>query len=202
MRNLKRALVCVAGLALALVATAPAGALNKAQLQSEALTISNFPTGWSVVNGSDTGDQGCLSGLRNPGKHVTKALARFEDGSAPAFEEVLMAGSGAPHAYAALSKSLSRCKTYKATSGGQTATVQVGAMSFPQEGQSSSAYALSLSVQGTNLGADLVIFRAGQTFGVVEYDDIGTPDPQQAQSFITEAVNKVEGKPTVTPTTF
>ena len=113
-----------------------------------------------------------------------------------------MTGSGAQRAFTALSKSLSTCKTYKATSGGQTATVQVGAMSFPQEGQSSSAYALTLTLQGVNLGADLVLFRAGQTYGAVEYDDLGTPDPQQAQAFITEAVNKVEGKATVTPTTF
>ncbi len=49
---------------------------------------------------------------------------------------------------------------------------------------------------------DVVVFRAGQTFGVIEYEDIGTPDIGQAQTYVTEAVNKVEGKSTVTPTTF
>jgi hypothetical protein len=38
--------------------------------------------------------------------------------------------------------------------------------------------------------------------GVIEYADIGQPDPTQLQALVTEAVNKVTGKATVTPTTF
>ncbi len=191
----------VATLAMMLPASG-AGAVSNGQLKSEALSISNFPTGWSVLSGEDTGDQGCVSGLRNPGKHVSKVLARFQDGNAPDVEEVLLAGSGALHTYTKLMQALNKCTTYTAKSGSQTATVHVGAMSFPHVGQSSSAYAFTLSVQGINLGADLVLFKVGQTFGAVEYEDLGTPDVGQAQAFITEAVNKVEGKPTVTPTTF
>jgi hypothetical protein len=203
MRTLCSSLLGILIVTLALMLPAlGAGAVSKRQLESEALSVSNFPTGWSVVNGEDIGDQGCVSGLRNPGKHVTKVLARFEDGNAPDVEEVLLAGSGAVHTYTKLIQALNKCTTYTAKSGGQTATVHVGAMSFPQVGQSSSAYAFTLAVQGINLGADLVLFRVGQTFGAVEYEDIGTPDAGQAQAFITEAVNKVEGKPAVTPTTF
>ena len=197
-------LVVLAALGASLLLTLSAGeasAVSKAQLNSEALSISNFPTGWSVNNSSDTGDQGCVSALRNPGNNVTKVTARFSDGNAPDVEEVLMAGSGALHAYTKLSQTLSNCKSYTATNGGQTATVHVGAMSFPQVGQGSSAYALTLTVQGVNLGADLVLFRAGKTFGAIEYEDVGSPDFDQAQAYVSEAVNKVEGKPTVTPTT-
>jgi hypothetical protein len=177
-------------------------AVSKGPLKSEALSISNFPAGWSVNNTADTGDQGCVSALRNPGNHVTKVTVRFSDGNAPDLEEVLMSGSGASKTYAKLSKTLSRCKSYTATNSGQTATVHVGAMSFPQVGQASSAYSMTLTVQGVNLGADLILFRSGRTFGAVEYEDLGTPDINQAQAYVAEAVNKVEGKPTTTPTTF
>ena len=202
MRTVRFVAPATVGTALVLTLCAGvAGAISKGQLKSEALSISNFPTGWSVNNSSDTGDQGCVSALRNPGKNVTKVTARFSDGSAPDLEEVLMAGSGALHTYTKLSKALIKCKSYTATSGGQTATVHVGAMSFPQMGQGSSAYALTLTVQGVNLGADLVLFRTGKTFAAIEYEDVGTPDIDQAQAYVREAVNKVEGKPTVTPTT-
>lgn len=56
--------------------------------------------------------------------------------------------------------------------------------------------------KGINAGADFVLFKVGSVAGVIEYADIGQPDPSQLQAFVTEAVNKVEGKPTVTPTTF
>ncbi len=57
-------------------------------------------------------------------------------------------------------------------------------------------------MKGTNAGADFVLFKAGSVAGLVEYADIGQPDPTQLHAFVTEAINKVEGKPTVTPTTF
>ena len=75
-------------------------------------------------------------------------------------------------------------------------------MSFPALGYQSSAYALKLSADGVNAGADLVVFKVGKVYGAVDYVDIRTCDPDQAQAFVTEAVDKVEGKPTVTPTTF
>ena len=176
--------------------------VSKGHLKSEALSISNFPTGWSVDNSANTGNQGCVSALRDPGSHVTKVDVKFSDGNAPDLEEVLMSGSGASRRFAKVSHALSKCKSYTASSGGQTATVHVGAMSFPPVGQSSSAYSFTLTVQGINLGADLVLFRFGQTYGAVEYEDIGSPDITQAQAYVTEAVNKVEGKPTKTPPRF
>ena len=196
------ALATVGALLILTFSAGVACAISKGQLKSEALSISNFPTGWSVNNSADTGDQGCVSALRNPGKNVTKVTARFSDGNAPDVEEVLMAGTGAQHTYAKLSQTLSKCKSYTVTSGGQTATMHVGAMSFPQVGQGSTAYAFTVTVQGVNLGADVVLFRAGRTFGAIEYEDFGSPNTDQAEAYVTEAVNKVEGKPTVTPTTF
>ncbi len=204
---MRRYLVASAALLLVIgAATTETGiggaAVSKGHLKSEALSISNFPTGWSVDNSANTGDQGCVSALRNPGSHVTKVVVKFSDGNAPDLEEVLMAGPGASRTFAKLSHTLSKCKSYTATSGGQTTTVHVGAMSFPPVGQSSSAYLFTLAVQGINIGADVVLFRVGQTYGAVEYEDIGSPDITQAQAYVTEAVNKVEGKPTKTPSRF
>jgi hypothetical protein len=35
----------------------------------------------------------------------------------------------------------------------------------------------------------------------VAYDDLSQPNVPQVKAFVTEAVNKLEGKPTVTPAT-
>jgi hypothetical protein len=74
-------------------------------------------------------------------------------------------------------------------------------MSFPTVGNESSAYGVTMTVQGINAGADFVLFRLGAIAGLLEYADVGQPDPSQLQAFVIEAVNKIEGKPTVTPTT-
>jgi hypothetical protein len=75
-------------------------------------------------------------------------------------------------------------------------------MSFPTVGSRSSAYAIDISIQEISAGADIVVFEAGPYVGALLYEDIGTPDPGQAEAFVMEAVAKIEGKPTVTPTTF
>jgi hypothetical protein len=75
-------------------------------------------------------------------------------------------------------------------------------MSFPTIGSQSAAYSVSISVQGVTAGLDIVAFKVGQYIGDVLYEDLGTPDLNQFKAFVTEAVNKIEGKPTTTPTTF
>jgi hypothetical protein len=75
-------------------------------------------------------------------------------------------------------------------------------MSFPTVGNRSSAYAITLQIQGITVGADVVVFQTGKVIGEVVYEDVGTPDSGRLQAFVAEAVNKVEGKPTTTPTTF
>jgi hypothetical protein len=58
---------------------------------------------------------------------------------------------------------------------------------------------ISISVQGVTASADFVLFRVGTVAGLIEYADFA-PDPDQLQSFVTEAVNKIEGKPTAAST--
>lgn len=174
---------------------------TKAQLKAKVLSISNLPAGWSVDNSSPTGssDQGCLSDVRNPPKHELKASVSFAQGNAPILNEVLGAGPGSKATYSKLNRVLSSCKTYTVTDNGQSETVHVGAMSFPSVGQQSSAYALTLTVDGINLGGNIVLFKVDGITGAVVYADIGSPDITQTEAFVTEAVDKVEGKPLTLP---
>ncbi len=75
-------------------------------------------------------------------------------------------------------------------------------MSFSTLGTRSAAYAVWSTAQGIEAGIDIVAFEAGHDVGDIIYEDVGTPDVGQVQAYATEAVNKVEGMPTVTPTTF
>jgi hypothetical protein len=198
----------VAGLAstLCLTVVLPAGATTKAQLRSKLLSLSNFPTGWTVDNSSSGGGSvvngGCLAGVKQAPKSETKVSAAFENGQLPELQEELVTGHGASAAYNRLNRVLAGCKHFTASSDGQTLTLTVGAMSFPSVGSESSAYGVTMEIKGINAGADFVLFRIGSIGGLIEYANIGQPDPSQLQGFVAEAVNKIEGKPTVTPTTF
>lgn len=204
---MRSSVLVVAGLVLgfSLVAAMPAGAMTNSQLRSKLLTLSNLPTGWTVDNSSSGGGAvsgGCLAGVKQAPKSERKVTASFENGQLPQLEEELVSGHTATSAYNRLNKVLARCKHFSETSNGETLAFTVGAMSFPPIGDGSSAYGVTFSVKGINAGADFVLFKVGSVAGVIEYADIGQPDPGQLQAFVTEAVNKVEGKPTVTPTTF
>ena len=132
-------------------------------------------------------------------KAWVKASASFAQGNAPILSEVLGAGPGSKSTYSTLNRVLSSCKAYTVTDNGQSETVHVGAMSFPSVGQQSSAYALTLTVDGINLGGNIVLFKADGITGAVVYADIGTPDITQTEAFVTAAVDKVEGKPVTIP---
>jgi len=49
------------------------------------------------------------------------------------------------------------------------------------------------------VGADVVLFKVGSIVGEVLFEEVGTPNVGQLQAFMTEAVNKIPGKPTITP---
>jgi hypothetical protein len=115
----------------------------------------------------------------------------FADGHLPQLQEGLATGPGVLAAYNRLNHVLAGCKHFTANDNGQSVTFTVGAMSFPQVGDKSSAYAVSFSVQGINAALDFVLFRVGSTVGVLEYGDTGQPDTGQLQAFVTEAETAV-----------
>jgi hypothetical protein len=194
----------VIAVALLMLGALPAGAVSSAQLKAKALSLSNFPTGWSVDNSSSSGTSNisCLKGLQSSFKHEVKASVRSTDGNFPALQETIETGPGVSARLTKFEAALGSCTGISGTSGGQTITGSVGAMSFPTVGNRSSAYAITLQIQGITVGADVVVFQTGKVIGEVVYEDVGTPDAGQRQAFVTEAVNKVEDKPTTTPTTF
>jgi hypothetical protein len=197
-------LAAVASLTVLLVNVGSAEGATVRQLQAKALTISNFPTGWAVDNSSDssTGSSGCLSGLKSRFKHEVKVTAQFVNGgNLPALQETLETGPGISGRYGKFVKTLNNCKTLAYSANGAQVKGTIGAMSFPTVGNRSAAYAITLKVEGETAGVDLVIFQVGSLIGDVVYEDF-VPDTDQVQAFVNEAINKIEGKKAVTPTTF
>jgi hypothetical protein len=188
-----------------ILVASPAGGLTKGQLRSKLLSLSDLPAGWTVATASSGGGSavsgGCLAGVKKAPKSEEKVTASFVNGQFPQLNEALLTGRSATVAYNRLNRVLARCKHFTVSSDGQTLTATVGAMSLPTVGDESNAYGVTFSFEGISGGVDLVLFKVGSIAGVVEYIDTGQPDPNQLQEFVNESVNKVEGKPTITPTT-
>ena len=185
-----------------------AGAISNGQLKAKALSLSNFPGGWSVHDSKRGGGStwgGCFTRAKrlNP-RGDTKASVAFADRGTPtAVTETLASGPDIKTAYEEINRIFSACKHFSVTSRGLTIQGSIGAMSFPKVGTSSSAYRMTFTAQGVTVGADFVVFEAPQgIFGFMGYESLGRPDPTTVLDYVTEAVNKVEGKPTLTPTTF
>jgi hypothetical protein len=62
-------------------------------------------------------------------------------------------------------------------------------MSFPKVGDQSSAYAVTLPIEGINVGFDIILFRVGSYVAAITYADIGSPDVSTVQRFTIEAVH-------------
>jgi hypothetical protein len=195
-------LLAVATLAATLMATAsPAGAITKSQLQSKALSLSNLPAGWSVHNIS-TG----RASVECPGAvahvvpaHDTKVEVGYTDGQFHVLYEDLVAGKDTTSVFAKIERDFALCKRFTETKDGQTAVLTVGQMSFPPVGNESAAYSDSLSSQGINVGADVILFRVGDILCALTYADAGSPDITSVHAYVTEALERIEGKPTVAP---
>jgi hypothetical protein len=163
-----------------------------------------MPTGWSVDNsaGSSTSASGCLARLQSGPqvKGLTRAKVGYAQGqSIPAVTETLISGRNASKRYNQFVHILNSCKTVSFNSNGTTVSGSMGAMSLPTVGDGSKAYALSVSADGINLGADIVLFKEGTVDGQLIYMDLGTPDVTNLQGFVTAALQRIEGKTTTTP---
>ncbi len=185
-----------------------AGAISNGQLKAKVLSLFNFPAGWSVHNPSRGGGStwgGCFTRARRLSpRGDTKANVAFADRGTPTVvTETLAAGPNIKTAYEEINRIFSACKHLSITSRGVTIRGTVGAMSFPKVGTSSNAYGMTLAAEGVTVGADIVVFEAPHgIFGFMGYESLGRPDPTTVLDYVTEAVNKVEGKPTLTPRTF
>ncbi len=59
--------------------------------------------------------------------------------------------------------------------------------------------AFNLTDKGVSIGFDFVLFDAGQYSGLIGLGDLGTPDTDLLQYFVSAAVDKAEGKPLPVP---
>jgi hypothetical protein len=179
----------------------PASAVTTTQLSAKALSLANMPTAWSAhtsANSAATSTR-CLTSLKSHFPHEVNVSVLFEDGNLPALEESLQTGPGVDARYDKLHKDLTSCRTFSFTAGGQTIHGAARGMSFPGFGTRSAAFAFAFTDQGIKVGADVVLFKVGSIIGEVLFEEIGTPNVRQLQAFMTEAVNKILGKLTITP---
>lgn len=144
-------------------------------------------------------DAGCLSGLKGTVKNEIKVRVQFLDGQTEGLGEDL---ENVPHAAARFKKLngiVARCHKVSAGAGSSAIVGTLEAMSFPHVGAQSAAYSAQLKDHGVNLGDDFVFFQVGNYIGDMTFDAIGTPDIDQLEAFVSEAINKVKGKPTKVP---
>jgi hypothetical protein len=192
-----------AGLGLVGLASLPAEAAGApSQLKAKALHIGDMPAGWSVDNSSTSGGPsgltGCLTKVKafnHSVKGVSRVKVSYTDGQFPALSETLLTGKSAAKQYATYTNVMSSCRQVSLNSDGTQFSGSIGAMSFPSVGDGTHAYAISLSAKGYTFGFDLVLFKVGSVVGDVVYADLGSPDAATVQAFVTEAVNKIQGKP-------
>ena len=103
-------------------------ALSPAQLQAKTLSISNFPTGWSVddLSSSGTSAISCLKGLQSSFKHEVKASVKYTDGNVPALQETIETGPGISARLTKFETALGSCKGISATDIGGSHDHRIG----------------------------------------------------------------------------
>ena len=83
------------------------------------------------------------------------------------------------------------CKHFSGESGGQKITGTVGQMSFPHYGDTSEAFAVNFTVQGTTAYEDLLIVRKGTIVMGIDEGNLASVNVGQFQAFVKKAVAKL-----------
>jgi hypothetical protein len=188
--------------AMTMVAGAPAGAFTQSQLESRSLSLSDLPTGWapSTVNVLSELPT-CVTDLQlSAVGEDASASTSFSDGTLPLVQENLgWVSNGASADYNLIVRTLRRChKPFDVTVGGIPATGTIAPMSYRTYGNRSAAFALGVSFEERRIrlstGSDIVIFQVGRVVGMVLYGELGIPPPKLSGSFVTAAIDKIEGK--------
>ena len=181
--------------------TVAAGAVTKAQVKAKALSVSDLPTGWSVDNTKHTTIGGCLTPVFRDAHIITAKVQFSNGGDLPALQEEVATSKSPTKTYSAAVKRLNACHFVSESIQGHPITAKIGQLSYPHVGNQSSAYNVSFSAAGISVSEDFVVLRAGAYIAAILLGDVGTADTKLLEGFVTEAVNKIEGKPTTPPTT-
>jgi hypothetical protein len=163
-----------------------------------------MPSGWSVnkTPSDSSSTPSCLKSLRAVTRQgeTSRAEVQFQGGSngIPFLNETLTSfGTRVTTTKLAIfDQTISRCGQVSFTSGGNTFTGTIAAMSFPAVGDESRAYQMNLGTKTTNglnvtVGFDIVVARKGDTAGLLALGDLGTPDLNQLRQFTTKALAKL-----------
>lgn len=180
------------------VAATGAGAASRpSPLRSKLLTASQLGQGWTggpISNKPSGATPSCFKPFDNaPGK-VTKAKADFQQsGGIPQVGESLMTGPGTIKHLNAANNALSTCKTVSFKSSGHTLKGTITPIStFPNVGDKSVAYAMTVKVQNQTLGVDIVLFQVGRYGAAVLYMDQGTPSAETVAGIANQAAANLQ----------
>jgi hypothetical protein len=193
----------VATIAIATALIVPAGLLSSfataasaspPKLSAVLLSIDQMPTGWTVGPPSGSGHVGCYGNEMEPKgiKQTASASASFEASSGfPEVVEKLATYTNAKTAYTKAVASLVACKSFSGTLNGNKTTGTVAQMSFPHYGDTSEAFAVNFTVQGTTAYEDLLIVRKGTIVMGIDEGNLASVNVGQFQAFVKKAVAKL-----------
>lgn len=169
----------------------PLAVPTSSQLQAELLNVASLPTGWAENSTPDTATSPCVHDIQAVANPTASVRVAFDDdGSTPVLQEVLASFTSGPNAYNTIISHENGCKNFTEVSGGQTATITMGAMSLSTVGQQSAAYSLMASADG-GLYEDLIIARTGNVVMILGLGDVSPVDTSQLQQFTTQAIRAV-----------
>jgi hypothetical protein len=169
-------------------------------VQSQLVTLADFPPGWSVDNSSSAGGgslQGCdTSGFRASSKATEQAQAAFKMGAGvPSAEETIQVFSTSQTAgsvYAGTKQVVDACKTFTVSASGDSYNGTVNQESLGTSyGDQSGAYLFTVDEHGLKLGINLAAVLKGSEIMELAYASPRIPDVATFNTLVSEATAKL-----------
>lgn len=184
-------------------ASSDGGDTEVEDLTALTIQLDDLPTGWAENNQEDDGNDddtlGCLEEFDQTAENATgRGEASFVQGATvPQLEQVLAgfaSEADAQAGFALVDELLDGCGEFETTSDdGQEITGQLGKVSLPDvPGAGEQAnYQLTVTSEGFNFTAGIVVLRAGEHVTLLYLIDLGTFDADQLVDLATTAVDKL-----------
>jgi hypothetical protein len=168
-------------------------------LKAQLLTVAELPAGWSIDNSNSGGDNtstpSCLQWLDSELHANAKADASFVKGSDFPWlnQGIAYVGDDATASakLSTIAAILNGCTDLSYTSDGHKVTGSMGVMSFPNFGDQSQAWDMTLTAEGTTVGFDLVLMQKGAELEQLFYGDLDPPDLYELQTLAKSAADKM-----------
>jgi hypothetical protein len=164
-------------------------------LKSEALSITQMPSGWTTHHPTYDVRMGCLTNLLEPkGVKETHFVEVYflGRGDLPVLVETLTTYSNAQVAYQRITKNIASCKKVAGNLKGYAVTGTVRPMASPHYGNASVVYLLTISGTHLTFKADYAIVRKGNVVVAVLEGTYPSVNTLQFRKFVAAAVAKVK----------